>query len=156
HEATFGSVHRPQPLKPSLLKRASDAIASGSLQPLRATSGGMTQSGGDPLVLWVSEKDVSNLGSTLSQIRDLEIHLPGGQILMGRSGGSGSHSAAGGVWELGSFSVVPWRDKELDVRFTMNGEAHRLVYQNPAYRPNLPAWKPQELPITWKGDGFVA
>jgi hypothetical protein len=156
HDATFGTVHTPKSLEPSLSKKVRDAIETRSLQPLRATGTGITSSGSNDLVLWVSEDDIPDLGGTISQISDLEIHLPDGQILMGRRGGSGSRTPAGGVWELGSFPIVPWREKELDVRFSIGGEERRLRYPNPAYKPDLAAWQPQPLPLTWEGDGFSA
>jgi hypothetical protein len=75
---------------------------------------------------------------------------------MGRKGGSGSRTRAGGIWELGSFPIVPWREKELDVRFIIAGEEHRLIYPNPTFKQDLPTWQPQSLPLTWEGDGLSA
>jgi hypothetical protein len=132
YDATFGTVHSPK--------------------------GGGTSSGGsrNSLMLWVREKGVSEFRPRISQITALDIDLPDGQILMGRRGSSMSSSPEGTTWELGSFSIVPRRNKELGVRFSMAGKEYRLRFPNPAYKADVPTWQPQSLPLTWEKDGLSA
>ncbi len=102
----------------------------------------------------VSATGFPDFGRVIHNLKSLELHLSDGQILKGRKGGSGSGNGEQSSWELASFEMVPWHEKELTLRIETNAQRFELPFKNPGYLEKVPEWQPKSLPLTWK-DGDV-
>jgi hypothetical protein len=54
------------------------------------------------------------------------------------------------VWDLASFPIVPWLEKQLLFRFEYAGQHYEFPFANPGYREDVPEWQSQAYPVTWK------
>lgn len=155
--ATAGGTQQVEVPGPPFFEQVRQAWQRRSFEPfktggskLTTTSGGTTK-----IAVWAEFRglpagNTNTLHTQLMQVRDFEIPLSDGQILVGQPGGSLSWGNGVAVGYLARFELAPRRERELTLTFTLEGERYALQFANPTYQANLPSWNPEPLPKTWR------